>query len=89
MTQPSIEGISQCMTKAMRESDIEKEDVDYIVHMAQERLPMTEQNVLQLKKVFGPRYKQIPVSSIKSMLGHTMGAASALEAISMCPCCKK
>ena len=34
-----------------------------------------------IKKVFGSRYKQIPVSSIKSMIGHTMGAASALEAI--------
>ena len=42
---------------------------------------MTELNVLQLKKVFGSCYKKIPVSSIKSMLGHTMGAASALEAI--------
>ncbi len=34
-----------------------------------------------IKKVFGSGYKKIPVSSIKSMLGHTMGAASALEAI--------
>lgn len=42
---------------------------------------MTELSALLLKKVFGPLYKRIPVSSIKSMLGHTMGAASALEAI--------
>ena len=37
-----------------------------------------------IKNVFGDIYKNIPVSSIKSMLGHTMGAASAIEAISCC-----
>jgi len=39
---------------------------------------------LSIKKLFGSRYKDIPVTAIKSMLGHTMGAASALEAISCC-----
>jgi 3-oxoacyl-[acyl-carrier-protein] synthase II len=32
-----------------------------------------------VKRVFGERAHQIPISSIKSMLGHTMGAASAIE----------
>jgi 3-oxoacyl-[acyl-carrier-protein] synthase II len=34
-----------------------------------------------MKQVFGESSRTIPTSSIKSMLGHTMGAASALEAI--------
>ena len=34
-----------------------------------------------IKNVFGDSAKNIPVSSIKSMLGHTMGTASALEAV--------
>jgi 3-oxoacyl-[acyl-carrier-protein] synthase II len=36
-----------------------------------------------LKRVLGPRARQIPVNSIKAHLGHTMGAAATLEAI-MC-----
>ena len=81
MTQPSVDGVSACMMKAMSETDIEKEDVDYISAHGTGTLPMTERNAQQLRKSLGNRYKQIPVSSIKSMLGHTMGAASALEAI--------
>jgi 3-oxoacyl-[acyl-carrier-protein] synthase II len=34
-----------------------------------------------IRNVFGSRAESVPVSSIKSMLGHTMGAASALEAV--------
>jgi len=81
MTHPSVEGISQCMTKAMRESDIEKEDVDYISAHGTGTIANDRAECAAIKKVFGDRYGQIPVSSMKSMLGHTMGAASALEAI--------
>ena len=37
-----------------------------------------------IKKLFGDESKRMLVSSIKSMLGHTMGAASAVEAITCC-----
>jgi 3-oxoacyl-[acyl-carrier-protein] synthase II len=36
---------------------------------------------ISIKKVFGEHAKNLAISSIKSMLGHTMGAASAIEAI--------
>jgi len=81
MTQPSIEGISKCIIKAMNEAGINKEDVDYISAHGTGTPANDRAECAAIKKVFGPRYKQIPVSSIKSMLGHTMGAASALEAI--------
>jgi 3-oxoacyl-[acyl-carrier-protein] synthase II len=36
--------------------------------------------ILAVKRVFGEAAPRIPMSSIKSMIGHTMGAASAIEA---------
>jgi 3-oxoacyl-[acyl-carrier-protein] synthase II len=81
MTQPSIEGISQCIIKAMNEAGINKDDVDYISAHGTGTLANDRAECAAVKKIFGQLYKRIPVSSIKSMLGHTMGAASALEAI--------
>lgn len=81
MTNPSVEGISECIIKAMREAGIRIGDVDYICAHGTGTLANDKAESAATKKVFGLRYKQPPVSSIKSMLGHTMGAASALEAI--------
>lgn len=81
MTQPTIEGISQCMMKAMNEAGISTEDVDYICAHGTGTMANDRTECASIKAVFGNRYRQIPVSSIKSMIGHTMGAASALEAI--------
>jgi 3-oxoacyl-[acyl-carrier-protein] synthase II len=83
MTQPSMEGVSQCMIKAMREASINRDEVDYISAHGTGTIANDRTECAALKEVFGSLYKQIPASSIKSMLGHTMGAASALEAI-MC-----
>ena len=47
-------------------------------------LVMIKHECAAIKKVFKERYKTIPVSSIKSMLGHPMGAASAIEALTCC-----
>ncbi|MBE0427152.1 MAG: beta-ketoacyl-[acyl-carrier-protein] synthase family protein [Nitrospirae bacterium] len=81
MTQPSVDGISECMIKAMREAKIETEDVDYICAHGTGTTSNDKTECAAIKEVFGPLYKKMPVSSIKSMLGHPMGAASALEAI--------
>ena len=81
MTQPSAEGMAACMIKAMSLSGIGKEDVDYISAHGTGTLANDKTECAAIKEVFGERYRDIPVSSIKSMLGHTMGAASALEAV--------
>jgi len=81
MTQPSVEGISQCMKKAMQEAGITPDDVDYICAHGTGTVTNDRVECAALEAVFGGSYRRIPVSSIKSMLGHTMGAASALEAI--------
>jgi 3-oxoacyl-[acyl-carrier-protein] synthase II len=81
MTTSTVEGIAQCMKKAMREAGVTAENIDYISAHGTGTLTNDKNECAAIKEVFGLRYRQIPVSSIKSMLGHTMGAASALEAI--------
>jgi 3-oxoacyl-[acyl-carrier-protein] synthase II len=66
----------------MHDANIKKEEIDYICAHGTGTLANDRTECAAIKEVFGNRYKQIPVSSIKSMIGHTMGAASALEAIS-------
>jgi len=89
MTAPSLEGIKKAMIKAMKEADIKLEEVDYISAHGTGTGPNDKTESQAIKEVFGFRYKEIPVSSIKSMLGHTMGAASAIEAISCCRAIKE
>lgn len=81
MTSSSVEGIINCMKKAMKEAKITPDDVDYISAHGTGTLTNDRNECAAIIEVFGSRYKEIPVSSIKSMIGHTMGAASAIEAI--------
>ena len=84
MTAPESNGISVCLTNALRESRILPQDIDYINAHGTGTPANDREECLAIKKVFGEFYRKIPVSSIKSMLGHTMGAASAIETIACC-----
>lgn len=84
MTAPRIEGIIKVMEKAIRNSAIKKEDVDYICTHGT-GTPMNDKTECgAIKKVFNNLIKKLSINSIKSMLGHTMGAASSIEAINCC-----
>lgn len=83
-TAPDPNGITRVMEKALKETGLTYKDVDFICTHGT-GTPMNDKVECQaIKNVFKERYKDIPVNSIKSMLGHTMGAASAIEAISCC-----
>ena len=84
MTIPSLKGIKKVMMKAMKNAAIQIGEVDYISAHGTGTIPNDRTESQAIKEVFGARYKEISVSSIKSMLGHTMGAASAIEAITCC-----
>ncbi len=81
MTTSSIEGIAACMRKALQEAGCSTDDVDYISAHGTGTAANDKNECAAIRQVFGLRSESIPISSIKSMLGHTMGAASALEAI--------
>ncbi len=80
MTASSVEGIAACIRRALKEAGLTPDDVEYISAHGTGTLTNDKNECAAIKAVFGPSYRNIPVSSIKSMLGHTMGAASALEA---------
>lgn len=77
---PEGDGAVAAMRKALADAGLAPEDVDYIsAHgTGTERNDLIESRAV--KVVFGEHAGRIPISSIKSMLGHTMGAASAIEA---------
>ncbi|RJQ55108.1 MAG: beta-ketoacyl-[acyl-carrier-protein] synthase family protein [Nitrospiraceae bacterium] len=84
MTASKADGIGKAMLKALKDADIKKEEVDYISAHGTGTPGNDKTECAAIKKVFRERYKDIPVSSIKSMLGHPMGAASAIEALTCC-----
>lgn len=81
MTTASVEGITSCMRKAIQEAGISADRVDYISAHGTGTQANDRAECAAIKALFSARHNKMPISSIKSMLGHTMGAASALEAI--------
>jgi 3-oxoacyl-[acyl-carrier-protein] synthase II len=84
MTNTQTDGIYQCMKNALVHADISPEAVDYIAAHGTGTKYNDRAETMAIKRLFKERTREISVSSIKSMLGHTMGAASALGAISCC-----
>lgn len=75
------EGMARVMRKALENSFVSLEEVDYINAHGTSTVLNDMYETSAIKKVFGDRAYKIPISSTKSMLGHTLGAAGAIEAI--------
>jgi nodulation protein E len=81
ITQPCADGSANAMTWALRDAGIGPEAIDYInAHGTGTQInDVTESQAI--RAVFGARTDTVPVSSTKSMHGHTLGAAGAVEAV--------
>jgi 3-oxoacyl-[acyl-carrier-protein] synthase II len=82
ITQPAPEGsgAAECMSLVLRDGQIDPREVDYI-NAHGTSTPYNDANETQaIKRVFGAHAAQLAVSSTKSMTGHTLGAAGAIEA---------
>jgi 3-oxoacyl-[acyl-carrier-protein] synthase II len=75
------EGMALTIEKALHHAGIYKEEVDYINAHGTSTELNDRYETMAIKKVFGDYAYKIPVSSSKSMIGHTIGAAGAIEAI--------
>jgi 3-oxoacyl-[acyl-carrier-protein] synthase II len=81
MTASQIEGIDKAIRNALRDADIKPDEVDYINAHGTGTQNNDKTECAAIKRVFNGNSSSLSVSSIKSMLGHPMGAASAIEAI--------
>jgi 3-oxoacyl-[acyl-carrier-protein] synthase II len=79
--QPEGNGVVSAMRKALKYANIKPEDVQHISAHGTGTVANDKAETISIKKVFGEHSKRLAVISIKSMIGHTMGAASAIEAI--------
>jgi 3-oxoacyl-[acyl-carrier-protein] synthase II len=80
---PEFVGVSEMMRAALQRAELQPEDVDYInAHGTSTPLgDLAETKAI--KDVFGDHAYELAVSSTKSVMGHTFGAAGAIEAM-MC-----
>ncbi len=83
MTQPAPggEGASRCMDNALRNAGLAPDSVDYInAHGTSTPLGDVAET-LAIRRSFGGHADSLAVSSIKSMIGHLLGAAGGVEAV--------
>jgi 3-oxoacyl-[acyl-carrier-protein] synthase II len=78
---PGGEGGARAMKMAIKEAGIKPEEVSYINAHGTSTPPNDKLETEAIKSVFGEAAYKIPVSSTKSMTGHMLGAAGAVEAI--------
>ncbi len=78
---PDGDGSIRCIKMALRDAGISPDEVDYINAHGTSTDLNDSSETLAIKGVFGARAYKIPVSSTKSMTGHLLGAAGAVEAI--------
>jgi nodulation protein E len=81
VTQPSVEGAGRAIRSALRDGGIGAGQVGYINAHGTATQVNDVMETAAIREVFGAHAEGLPVSSTKSMHGHALGAAGAIEAI--------
>lgn len=78
---PGGEGVVNAVNIALQDANMKPEDIDCVNAHGTSTPPNDKNESAAIKTVFGDHAYKIPVHSIKSMVGHLLGAAGAIEAI--------
>ncbi|HRE41051.1 MAG TPA: beta-ketoacyl-ACP synthase II [Ignavibacteria bacterium] len=78
---PGGSGVAKAMQIAIKDSGISANDIDVVNAHGTSTYYNDKNETEAIKTVFGERAFEIPVHSVKSMIGHLLGAAGAIEAI--------
>ncbi len=81
LVRPSVEGQSRALRAAMQDGGLNTEEVGYVNAHGTATVEGDPLEVAALRQVFGDDAKRLAVSATKSMHGHLMGAAGAIEAL--------
>ena len=80
-TDPAGDGAARCMKMALADAGVSPGEVDFINAHGTSTIVNDLSEAMAIKTVFGDHAAKIPVTSNKSMIGHLMGGAGAVEAI--------
>jgi len=83
ITRPEVEGQAAALRAALRFAGLSTGEIDYINAHGTATLLNDVTETQAIKQVFGDRAASIPISSTKSVMGHSLGASAALELIAV------
>ena len=78
---PEGAGAAKAMQRALENAGVGLDDIDYINAHGTSTPINDKSETIAIKRVFGERAYDVPISSTKSMVGHSLGASGSLEAI--------
>ena len=81
ITQPSIDGAARAMRAALRSAKLAPEQIGYINAHGTATVANDLMETAAIRQVFGAHADRLAISSTKSMHGHALGAAAALECL--------
>lgn len=77
-------GLSELIGRIIKKADLSSDDIEYVNTHGTSTLEGDRYESKELRRAFGSRAEQIPMSSTKSMTGHMLGASGAVEFVAAC-----